>query len=164
MTNKCYSDWQVQEKDKNKTINETASGTRGPLAKSTTASGAMMGNVELHCPLSQHAQIHQQCGRCFSFPFFLSFIFLPKRGQISELTAPAKPAADSWMYLAVFLLGRRFNEKPSPAVTPHLGLKRAVLACLNRPTPPSMFCALKVLANYYFLIVIFNSVPSPAAN
>lgn len=63
--------------------------------------------------------------------FFLSFIFLPKRAQISELPAPAKPAAGSWIYLAVFLLSGGFNETPSPAVTPHLALKHAVLVCFN---------------------------------
>lgn len=120
-----------------KHINKTASRTRDQLAKWTTASEAMMGNVEFHCPLSQHAQLHWLCKGSFFF-HFLSFIFLPKRGQISDLPALAKPATGSWIYLAVFLFGGRFNEKPSPAVTPHPVKKRTVLVCFSRLTPPSM--------------------------
>lgn len=104
------------------------------------------------CPAP--AQIHRLCGRSFFCCFFLSFIFLPKKGQISELPAPAKPAAGSWICLAVFLLGGGFNERPSPAVTPRFTRKRTVPACFN---PAKAFQRKggkkKLPANLYFLFL-----------
>lgn len=95
--------------------------------------------------------------------FFLSFFyplsFCQKEDRFQNSPAPAKPVTGSWIYLAMLLLGRRFNEKPSPAVTPHLAQKRAVLVCFNRPTPPFAFCTVEAFQrrekNDWQTIIVF---------
>lgn len=136
---------------------------RGPLAKSTTASGAMMGMWSRVAPCPSMPCVCSDPPAMWEIVFEKkSFILHLPAKKRTDFRTPCAGQTCSWIYLAVFLLGGGFNERPSPAVTPRLALKRAVPACFNRPTPPSMFCAVKAFqrkggkklpANFYFLFL-----------
>lgn len=157
---------------KTQNIDKTSSRMRGPLAKSTTASGAMMGMWSRVAPCPSMPCVCSDTLAMWEIVFKKkSFILHLPAKKRTDFRTPCADQTCSWIYLAVFLLGGGFNERPSPAVTPRLALKRAVPACFNRPTPPSMFCAVKAFqrkggkkTTCKLLFFIFNSKASPAAN